>query len=388
MDTNPLLVELRWRTQASKHVERCLVGRQIPDAPASFTPILASIREGVRRSFTLQADGPLPERDQEEEILDMEPERFAGTMHHPTIRPRKGRFYPRLLVAGGRDPSPCRCIRADPERYAFDCTHPLSGHEVECAVSLRGGASGGLGSWKEVLNGPGMQVRHGETPTDFFSDDPFSRLDETEDSGFYASPRLVEHIDGRAREILKELHGRILRSGSSVLDLMSSHQSHLPEGLALGEVVGLGLNKAELEANPQLTARVLHDLNLRPALPFDGHSFDAVLCSLSVEYLTKPFAVFAEAARVLKPGGVFACTFSNRWFPKKVIRIWTELHEFERMGLVSEYLLHNGRFGELTTFSERGWPRRSDPNDRYFGRLAFADPIFGVWARKEGEYMD
>ena len=33
------------------------------------------------------------------------------------------------------------------------------------------------------------------------------------------------------------------------------------------------------------------------------NSFDTVLCSLSVEYLVRPFEVFAELARVLRPGG-------------------------------------------------------------------------------------
>jgi len=51
--------------------------------------------------------------------------------------------------------------------------------------------------------------------------------------------------------------------------------------------------------------------------------------TVSVEYLTRPFDVFAEAARVLKPGGVCAATFSNRGFPPKVIWVWPVLHEFE-----------------------------------------------------------
>ncbi len=35
----------------------------------------------------------------------------------------------------------------------------------------------------------------------------------------------------------------------------------------------------------------------------------------------RPLEVFAEIVRVLKPGGVLAVTFSNRWFPPKVIKL-------------------------------------------------------------------
>lgn len=35
----------------------------------------------------------------------------------------------------------------------------------------------------------------------------------------------------------------------------------------------------------------------------------------------RPLEVFAEIVHVLKPGGVLAVTFSNRWFPPKVIKV-------------------------------------------------------------------
>ena len=61
------------------------------------------------------------------------------------------------------------------------------------------------------------------------------------------------------------------------------------------------------------------------------------------------FEVFAEVARVLQPGGRFIVTFSHRWFPEKVIRIWEELHEFERMGLILEYFHQSGQLNHLHT---------------------------------------
>jgi len=99
-----------------------------------------------------------------------------------------------------------------------------------------------------------------------------------------------------------------------------------------------------------------------------------------VEYLTRPFEVFEDVARVLKPGGHFIHTFSNRWFPPKVIRIWPELHEFERIGMVLEYFLKSGKYRGLETYSKRGLPRPE--NDKYCGQIPYADPVYAVWGQK------
>jgi SAM-dependent methyltransferase len=137
-----------------------------------------------------------------------------------------------------------------------------------------------------------------------------------------------------------------------------------------------------LDANAQLTARTVHDLNREPALPFAAESFDAALCSVSVEYLTRPWEVFAELARVLRPGAPLLVTFSDRWFPPKAIRIWPELHDFERMGLVSEYFRQTGRYSDLETISVRGLPR--PVNDKYFPQRIYADPVYAVVGRRRG----
>ena len=137
------------------------------------------------------------------------------------------------------------------------------------------------------------------------------------------------------------------------------------------------LNKKELENNEQLSGYIVHDLNKYPFLPFKDKEFDAVICSVSIEYVTAPLQVFHDIARILKPGGYFIVTFSNRWFPQKVIKIWTELHEFERIGLVLEYFMQTGKFTNLETFSMRGLPRPQ--NDKYYTKLRNSDPVFAVW---------
>jgi len=123
-------------------------------------------------------------------------------------------------------------------------------------------------------------------------------------------------------------------------------------------------------------------LNRAPALPLADAGFDLAVCTVSVEYLVDPVAVFREVGRVLRPGAVFAVVCSERWFPPKVIRVWRELHPFERMGLVLAWLRQAGGFEGLHTESVRGLPR--PPDDRYAGRLAFADPVHAVWGRAAG----
>ncbi len=225
-----------------------------------------------------------------------------------------------------------------------------------------------------------MQARWRDLATDFWSDLPYLRKDPRPDSDFYAQPRFVDHLDRAALAEVTALYGRLVPRGGKLLDVMSSWHSHLPEGMKLAEVVGLGMSREELEANPVLARRVVHDLNETPQLPFDDATFDAVICTVSVEYLTRPFEVFREVARVTKPGGHFVTTFSNRWFPPKVIQLWEGIHELERPGLVSEYFLESGLFDDLETWSLRGLPRPAD--DKYSDRLVTSDPVYAVWGRR------
>jgi SAM-dependent methyltransferase len=224
-----------------------------------------------------------------------------------------------------------------------------------------------------------MQVRGNGRPTEFFSDDAFQREDETDDGQFYQNPRFVNHIDDKAISTISELYGSLIQPGMDVLDLMSAWRSHVPDNKGLNALVGLGMNAEEMADNPQLTDYRVHDLNVHPKLPFEDNSFDLVICTVSVEYLIHPDDVFVDVARVLRPGGTFVLTFSNRWFPPKAIRVWSDLHEFERVGLVLEYFLRTGKFNGLNTFSSRGWPRPE--TDKYYPEIFTSDPVYAVWGK-------
>lgn len=180
-------------------------------------------------------------------------------------------------------------------------------------------------------------------------------------SHFYAQPRLVNHIDDGAIAALGEFYRRALPDGGHVLDLMSSWVSHLPADVTYAGVTGLGLNQVELERNPVLTRRTVHDLNENPALPYATDEFDGAIVSVSIQYLTQPVEVFAEVGRVLKPGAPFAVTFSNRMFPTKAIRIWQLLGDEARANLVALYFELSGAFEKARAFDLSPAPGRSDP---------------------------
>ena len=177
----------------------------------------------------------------------------------------------------------------------------------------------------------------------------FAKLDPAPDSLFYALPRFVTHIDGGAIAAVTTLYRKVLRPGSTILDLMSSWVSHLPDDVGYATVIGHGLNAEELAANPRLDQSFVQDLNADPVLPLADASVDAVTCCVSVQYLQQPVAVMRELRRVLRPGGCVVITFSNRCFPTKAIAIWSRLGGADRMRLVGLSLEQAG-FPEVQVF--------------------------------------
>ncbi|MEM8903770.1 MAG: methyltransferase domain-containing protein [Actinomycetota bacterium] len=193
----------------------------------------------------------------------------------------------------------------------------------------------------------------------------FDRGDPTSDDVFYAPTRFVTHIDDGAIAAVGELYAELGIDGA-VLDLCSSWISHFEERPR--ELVALGMNAEELAANPQAASWVRRDLNVDPTLPFDDDSFDDAVCCVSVDYLVRPIEVFTEVARVLRPGGRFVCTFSNRCFPSKAIRGWLATDDETHLAIVAEYFRRADGFDEPVAGTRRaGAPGR--------------DPLYAVWAR-------
>lgn len=115
-----------------------------------------------------------------------------------------------------------------------------------------------------------------------------TKLDIGPDREFYAYPRFVTHVDDKFISTLTNLYRDKLRPDSEILDLMSSWVSHLPEEVKYKRVVGHGLNAQELTRNPRLDYFFVKDLNQDQKFELESCSFDAVLCTVSVQYLQQP----------------------------------------------------------------------------------------------------
>ncbi len=209
------------------------------------------------------------------------------------------------------------------------------------------------------------------SPDDAYAIPPeaFRRQDETPDAQFYQAPRFVMHIDDGAIAAVTQLYREYFSPGGALLDLMSSWVSHLPADVPYRRVVGLGMNAAELRANPRLTSRAVQDLNQAPALEFADNEFDGAAICVSIDYLTQPVAVLRELARVLRPGAPLVVTFSNRCFPSKAIAAWHALDDRGHLALVQRFLLAAGGWDAIELLDRS--PR-------------VGDPLFAVVARAAG----
>lgn len=387
-------VALRWRSPDAEHTDRRVFDRinfWRDLFPGDMGERLAAAEAGTPVNQAV-APGELVAGYDRALVRRVPTVRFNGRPRPDlTLIPRVGRFYPLNLLSEvpgfyPQDRRPFRVLAVDDDLLTADINHPFARFSatVEARVmeflnvkEERGGRCNDIGQ-EMTEYGPGLQAPLPEGNTDFYSGEPFARLDPRADDQFYAKARLVQHIDATARAGIGDIYGRHLQPGMAVLDLMSSWISHLPDEAADLEVTGLGMNREELERNPRLAGHAVHDLNTDPRLPFDDERFDVAVCTVSVEYLTQPLEVFEQVARVLRPGGAFVVTFSERWFPTKVIELWTQLHPFERLGLVTDYFRRAG-FVDLGTESIRGLPRPQD--DPYADRLAHSDPVYAVWGR-------
>ncbi|MEM9907705.1 MAG: methyltransferase domain-containing protein [Cyanobacteria bacterium P01_D01_bin.44] len=164
-----------------------------------------------------------------------------------------------------------------------------------------------------------------------------TKLDESNDLTFYDAPRFVTHVDEGFIQQLTDLYRERLQPNTRIFDMMSSWVSHLPDDVTFEHVEGHGMNAEELARNARLGHYFIQNLNENQTLPLADQSFDAVLNTVSVQYLQYPEQVFAEIYRILKPGGIAIFSFSNRMFYQKAIAAWRDTSEAGRVELVKRY---------------------------------------------------
>ncbi len=311
------------------------------------------------------------------------------------IIPVVGRFYPRGMIEGvagcfKMDNRPFRIIGKTDTTLDIDLNHPLSDLPLELTATItdifdanqqNGGRCNDI---DEVVTsgGPGLQKLLQDKPTDFFQGMPFLRKINEDDVVFYQAISSTPPVDRAAIEQLQQFYQQNLSTDQTILELMSGTDSYIPQSIKPVNITGLALKEDDLKANKDLSQYQLHDLNQQPDLPFNDQQFDTVLCSFGIEYLIHPVEIFKQVARVLKPGGQFLVSFSNRFFDKKVIALWDDIHEFERMGLVLEYFRQSREFEDLHCESMRGLIRYDD--DPFPAKNVFSCPMFMLSGKKKG----
>ncbi|MCJ1335808.1 hypothetical protein MMC09_001082 [Bachmanniomyces sp. S44760] len=237
--------------------------------------------------------------------------------------------------------------------------------------------------------------RHQSWP---YTSKDFTRQDESPDTDFYSAPRYVTHIDDNAINLLRIYYAHNLPSKGRILDFCTSWISHFPPNLEKAavktakrqftqneaetddlEVIGMGISKPELDANPILSQRILQDLNTNSTIPASvsaGGNLDASTCVVSIDYLTSPLQVLSSLYTITKPQGTIHLVISNRCFPTKAVGRWLRVGEQERLQMVGDYLWFSGwREIEVLTLNEGGG------SSGWFG-LGSTDPLWVVRGRK------
>jgi hypothetical protein len=122
------------------------------------------------------------------------------------------------------------------------------------------------------------------------------------------------------------------------------------------------MNQPELSKNRALSKYLVLDLNKNPQglskeLAGQEESYDAAICSVSIDYLTKPRELLLDLSKLLKKGATVHFAFSNRCFPTKVslgsalfsiyplnvfllqvVGMWLDKRDSERCDAVADYL--------------------------------------------------
>ena len=202
------------------------------------------------------------------------------------------------------------------------------------------------------------------------------KLDESNDEEFYSDPKFVYHLDENFRQYLSNIYKNEIANNSTVLDLMSSWDSYLPEEKKYKKVIGHGLNKQELEKNKIFNTYWIQNFNSNQVIPLATKSVDYCLMVAAWQYLQYPEKLTREIARILSNQGKFLIAFSNRAFWHKAPNIWISSTEEERVKYVRKVLITNG-FSEPKIIKKFNQPPLNILN--FFRK----DPFYCLIATKE-----
>lgn len=342
---------VEWKKNGLTHEERFL-GRKINPVndvfPRGMRDELEGKKVGDSVTMTFEPRMCIPRhRDSQVKTIPLDRLRPKTVDGRPIV-PLEGRFYPQGHINGLLDVypdtlTPFRLIELDEddETFVADCNHPLANTPVTITATIQyleerdTGTYGSLTHWREKTCdwGPGMQAMFDDEPTTFFHPAFFDRID-TSDTEFTPPA-----MDARACENLDSIYARFIKPDMRVLDL--SMGSDRPEG-----------------------------------------KYDAAVCTLSLEYMTRPVDILRYVAHFLNPGAPVLIGFTSHYDRERVIQGWADLHEFERMGLALEYLRVANLFEDAGTVSVRNdWRDKDDP--LFMETKGVSDPVYVAYGHKK-----
>ena len=120
-----------------------------------------------------------------------------------------------------------------------------------------------------------------------------------------------------------------------------------------------GRNEVWIGINERLEYYGVQNLQDERSLPYEDASFDVVTIVVSVQYLTRPFEVFEEVARVLAPGGRCIVAMSHRLFPTKAVYAFQMLSPEDRCRIVAAYMKNTQHIEETESLDRS--PPAGDP---------------------------
>ncbi|MFI5255372.1 MAG: class I SAM-dependent methyltransferase [Candidatus Limnocylindrales bacterium] len=118
------------------------------------------------------------------------------------------------------------------------------------------------------------------------------------------------------RALLPRTGERLLEVGAGFGRLAGEYAGYRSVVLFDASQELLGAAREQLGHDPRFTF-VLGDAH---RLPFEAASFDAIVCVRVVHHLPDPAPVFAEFARLLRPGGTLVLEFANKRHLKSLAR--------------------------------------------------------------------
>ena len=379
---------LEWKSATSAHTDCCLVrGINLEQDifPKGLAKTLINLNIGESFSHTYAAKEIIGEDYSSDKVIHFSTELFDQHFKGQFSPPILYRFYPSAIAHEGlntqkTDYTPFRIISINDDRIIADKNHPLAKYYLTLTATIVETFDQPADADKRIRNigklitfrGPGMQAPFEYGDSVFFDSYPF----ESNKPVAIQAPKKAE-FKSKTTEKIAQLYSENLPTLSKVLDVLSDEQSYLDDNYQTGLLCGIGKNEATLLANNRLNTFEVQDLNENTHLPFEDDHFDDAICTLAIETLTDPIAVFIEVSRVVKAGGKFIVVFTSNASTNHPISLWGQLHPFEKIQLVLEYFRQSARFDALNTYSNKEISQPAPASN--VNSKSQTDPIFAVW---------